>query len=114
VLLGLPDPAPALDLLRQLQQGRLLNRIVAVLPRDLEPAALTLVSTVADDFVLLPENAEVVRHRIRRFLLPSEEAQDTYENLLAALGKANLVGRDPAFLPLAEKIVPAANNEFLP
>jgi len=112
VLLGLPDPAPALDLLRQLQERRLLNRIVAVLPRDLEPAAFSLVSAVADDFVLLPENAEVVRYRIRRFLLPCDEAQDAYENLVVALGKANLVGRDPAFLRMAEKIVPSANNDF--
>jgi len=38
--------------------------------------------------------------------------ESTYENLLAALGKANLVGRDPMFLRTAEKIVPSANCDF--
>jgi DNA-binding NtrC family response regulator len=67
---------------------------------------------VADEFVLLPENDEVIRHRIRRFLVPRSEAQSAYESLLTALGRANLVGRDPAFVRMAEKMVPSANCDF--
>ena len=120
VLVGCPQPLRAVDLLRQLGGSPVRSRIMAILPRDLEPAALRLISQVADDFVLLPENEDVIRHRILRLLapgivpgiVPGSEAQRAYENLLTALGKANLVGQDPAFLRMAEKLVPSANSDF--
>jgi transcriptional regulator with GAF, ATPase, and Fis domain len=40
------------------------------------------------------------------------ERQHAYENLIAGLGKANLVGQDPAFLLMADKIASSANNTF--
>ncbi len=112
LLVGLPDPSRAIELLRKLEREVIRSRLVAILPRELEPAALALVSSVADDFVLFPESAEVIRHRIKRFLVPGEEAQRANENLVAALGRANLVGQDPVFLRTAEKIFPSANNDF--
>jgi len=120
VLVGCPQPLRAVDLLRQLGGSPVRSSIMAILPRDLEPAALRLISQVADDFVLLPENEDVIRHRILRLLapgivpgiVPGSEAQRAYENLLTALGKANLVGQDPAFLRMAEKLVPSANSDF--
>ena len=112
LLVGIPNPTRAIELLRQWQGSPVRSRIVAILPRELDAADLAIVSGVADEFVLLPESEEVIQHRIRRFLLPVSEAQSAYENLLTALAKANLVGRDPSFLLTAEKIVPSANCDF--
>jgi two-component system response regulator GlrR len=112
LLVGLPDPSAALELLRRLKDRSIPSGIVAVLPKDLEPSDLALASTVADDFILWPERPEVIRHRIQRFLIPMVERQHAYENLIAGLGKANLVGQDPAFLLMADKIASSANNTF--
>jgi DNA-binding NtrC family response regulator len=112
LLVGLPDPSGAIELLCKLERDAIRSRLVAILPRELEPAALALVSSVADDFVLFPETAEVIWHRIKRFLVQSGEVQRAKENLLAALGRANLVGQDPVFLSAAEKIFQSANNDF--
>ena len=112
LLLGWPDPSGAIELLRKLQRDEIGSRLMAILPRELESAALALVSSVADDFVLFPETAEEIRKRINRFLVQSDEVQRAKENLLAALGRANLVGQDPVFLRAAEKIFQSANNDF--
>jgi DNA-binding NtrC family response regulator len=112
LLVGLPDPSAALELLRRLKDRSIPSGIVAVLPKDLEPSDLALASTVADDFILWPERPEVIRHRIQRFLIPMVERQHAYENLIAGLGKANLVGQDPAFLLMADKIASSADNTF--
>jgi DNA-binding NtrC family response regulator len=112
LLVGVPEPVRAVALLRQLEGSGVRARIVAILPRGLESDELMLVSRVADDFVLLPERAEVIRHRLMRFLLPDMEAQNAYENLVVALGKTNLVGQAPSFLRMAEKIVPSSSSDF--
>src|SRR5580693_8110163 len=58
LLVGLPDPSAALELLRRLKDRSIPSGIVAVLPKDLEPSDLALASTVADDFILWPERPE--------------------------------------------------------
>ncbi|HEY1902784.1 MAG TPA: sigma-54 dependent transcriptional regulator [Terracidiphilus sp.] len=112
LLVGVPVPGRAIELLRQLEGSELRTRIMAILPRGLDSAELTLASHVADDVVLLPESADVIRDRILRFALPDAEAESAYENLVVTLGKANLVGQDPSFLRVAEKIVPSSNSDF--
>jgi DNA-binding NtrC family response regulator len=83
-----------------------------VLPRDLEPSDLAFVSTLADDFILWPERIEVIRLRLMRFLVSDSEIQSAYENLMVGLAKTNLVGREPTFLRMADKIVMSASNGF--
>jgi DNA-binding NtrC family response regulator len=112
LLIGLPRPAKTLNLLRQFERCGLSSRILAIVPRDLEPADLGLVSRVADDFILWPEREEVVHHRVARFLIPGDEAQNAYETLSAEWGRATLVGRDPAFLRLADRIALSAGHSF--
>ena len=112
LLVGLPEPFRVLDLLHKLEGRSLPSRLIAVLPRDLEAAELGQVSAAADDFILWPERAEVVRLRIARFLLPAAELQSAYENLMVGLAKANLVGRDQAFLRMADKVELSASSDF--
>jgi DNA-binding NtrC family response regulator len=112
LLVGLPEPLRALQWLRQMRDRSIPSRMVAVLPRDLAPADLALAATVADDFILWPEQAEVVRLRLRHFLVPPAEVQSAYENLMVGLAKANLVGREPAFLRMADKIMLSAGSGF--
>ena len=112
LLVGVPEPENALRLLRSRSVLELSSRVVVVVPRDLEPSDLKLVSTVADDFILVPERSEVIRHRITRFLPPLAEIDSAYESLIAGLGKANLVGKDPSFLQIAEKTLQSADYGF--
>jgi DNA-binding NtrC family response regulator len=112
LVVGLPDPSPALDLLRRLKKHSFPGRIVTLLPRDLPQADLEVASSVADDFIVWPERPEVICHRVRRFLVSIAEMQDARESLITSLGKANLVGRDPAFLKMADKLVPSAGSSF--
>jgi len=112
VVVGLPDPAPALELLRAKENHSLPARVIAVLPRELETNELNRILHLADEFILWPDRAEVVQFRVARFLAPGFEIDRAYEKLLLVLAKANLVGRDPAFLRMADKIELSSGSEF--
>jgi DNA-binding NtrC family response regulator len=112
LLVGVPEPESALRLLRRRSGLQWSSRVVVVAPRDLDPSDLKLVSTVADDFILVPERPEVIRHRITRFLTPTAEIDRAYQSLIPALAKSNLVGQDPSFLQMAERIVQSAKYGF--
>jgi two-component system response regulator GlrR len=114
VLVGLPDPFQALELLRWLRARTVSTIILAVLPRSVSSAEIDLAASNADDFVLWPERPEVLRQRILRLLAPAAEGEVTaaYENLIRELGRANLVGQDPVFLHIAERLSACAHTAF--
>ena len=51
VLVGLPDPAPVLELLRAKENHSLPAKVIAVLPRELERDALNRILHLADEFI---------------------------------------------------------------
>jgi DNA-binding NtrC family response regulator len=112
VLVGVPDPVPALRLLRAKEGHSLSARVIAVLPRELEAEELNRILHLADEFILWPDRAEAVQFRVARFLASGLEVDRTYEKLLFVLAKVNLVGRDPAFLRMADKIELSSGNDF--
>lgn len=114
VLFGWPAPARALELLRRLRRKALQSAVLAVLPRTLDAAEIELASSAADDVVLWPEQLEVLRHRILRLLAPTreDEVERAYESLVRELGQANLVGRDPAFRRIADRVSVCAQTDF--
>jgi len=114
VLIGIPDPSPALDALRWIERHNVRSSVLAILPRDAEPAAIASASANADDLILWPEEQETLRQRVRRLVDfgPEEEGRKAYENLIRELGRANLVGQDPVFLRVAEQIASCALTAF--
>ena len=100
LLVGLPEPFRVLDLLHKLEGRSLAQPADCGAATRSQTAELGQVSAAADDFILWPERAEVVRLRIARFILPAAELQSAYENVaVVGLAKANLVGRDPSLSP---------------
>jgi DNA-binding NtrC family response regulator len=114
ILVGLPEPSQALELLRRLSDRGVQGSTLAILPRDADSSDIGFASARADDFVLWPEPLEAVRQRILRLITPGldGEAEEAYENLIRELGKANLVGRDPVFRHIAERLADCARATF--
>src|SRR5689334_7243321 len=57
ILVGLPEPSPALELLRWLSGRRVSSRILAILPRSATDSDIAGASAGADQFILWPEPA---------------------------------------------------------
>lgn len=112
VLMGLPDAAPVLQWLRRAREARPAVRVIAVLPREVPAEELSSVLQQADECILWPDRAEAVQVRLERFFGPGLEVDRAYEKLLFVLAKVNLVGRDPAFLRVAERIELSAGSDF--
>lgn len=111
LLFGVPDPQPALEYLHALETHRFPGTIVLILPRQIEDATLAQ-AAAADDLVLWPEHASLVRQRISRLLPPTDEIASAYEHLMRELGQANLIGRDPSFLLTVDRAARSANTCF--
>jgi DNA-binding NtrC family response regulator len=68
---------------------------------DLLPAAISAV----DDFVLWPPNPKELVHRLMRLLGPVQHSQgDVEHRLFEEMALRRLVGRDPAFLHVMERL----------
>jgi len=112
LLVGLPEPSQALNLLRKSEGHNVSKRLIAILPRDMEAEELYCATSLADDFILWPEREEVVRLRVKRYLFPAGEVEKAREDLMSVLGRTNLVGRDPHFLRMADRIEASAKSDF--
>ena len=114
ILVGLPEPQSALHLLSGLQERRLRGNFLAILPRSATPEEIALASTTADDFILWPEHQEVLRQRVLRLLKPTpdDEVDAACANLIRELTQTNLVGQDPVFLRIAERLSVCAQTTF--
>jgi DNA-binding NtrC family response regulator len=108
--------APAECLARpELQEWRAgsQRRILAVLPAESPRPDIEFALSIADDLILSSERQDVFDLRVRRLLEAcGSEANDAYEGLIAELGRANLVGRDPNFLRTAERIAATARTDL--
>jgi two-component system, NtrC family, response regulator GlrR len=96
----------ALEVLSSYHRARPATLGIVAAPCD-EAARKTFDRTAAvlDDFVVWPAEALVVGERIRRLVGPSPVGlAAVHERLLSEMTQAQLVGRDPAFVPVVEKI----------
>jgi DNA-binding NtrC family response regulator len=114
ILVGLPEARSALTLLSGLQERSLPGNLLAILPRSAGPEEIALASRTADDFILWPEAQEALRQRVLRLLKPTPDdgVQTACENLIRELTQANLVGHDPVFLRIAERLSVCAQTGF--
>jgi DNA-binding NtrC family response regulator len=79
--------------------------MLAILPEEPDAELLRAAADTVDDFVLWPARSHELRQRLARLLGPA--ARDPAEvrlQLLEEAGLANLVGRDPAFVRVVERI----------
>jgi DNA-binding NtrC family response regulator len=112
ILLALGDRLRNLDVFRALPDCAK-GRLLAILPREASPEEIDLAFRAADDVILWPERDDAVRRRIQRLLVPATaEFDEAYENLAAELIQVNLVGRDPSFLNIAERLSTSARADF--
>ncbi len=94
-----------IELLRSFRQKPIAIPIFPILSRDANSKLLALVAEVAADFVVCPTHREEVLQRALRIIGRSCREIDSIRNRLTdELGLARLVGLDPAFLKLIEKI----------
>jgi DNA-binding NtrC family response regulator len=101
----LPQPDQGLRFLRRLRQGPLAVPTVAVLPQEVEESVLHETSRAVEDFVLWPlARPSELEERLRRLLQPAGEGEGAYRRLTRELGLNQLVGRDPRFVRVLEKI----------
>lgn len=98
------DQGKACDFFRWLGDNPLPVPIFAVLPQEDSALFRTATETV-DDFLVSPVRPEELKRRIARLLGPrSQELSAVQSALLAEIGLQQLVGQDPAFLKVIERI----------
>ena len=85
---------------------------LAVLAGDSGGEILELALNVTDDFVLLPTNQPELRYRVTRILeLRRNTKQYIAEKLTTEFGMAEIVGDDPAFTRVVQKIPALARSD---
>lgn len=85
---------------------------LAVLPSDSDGEVLKLALNVVDDFVLLPTNQQELRYRVTRILEVRQNGKRyVAEQLTTEFGMAEIVGSDPAFTQVIQKIPALARND---
>ncbi len=88
-------------------------RMLAVLPPDSTTEDIERALAIADDLTLSSERQDLFELRLRRLLdAGGSDAEAAYEGLIAELGRANLVGKDPNFLRAAERLAAGARTDL--
>jgi two-component system response regulator GlrR len=100
--------AKLVDWLRASQRER---RVLAVLPEEAPPELLRSAAAIADDFVLWPARQAELRHRLTRAMAPRHSPEAVESRLVDKMGLDRLVGEDPAFLAIVERLALAARSE---
>src|SRR5579871_5269690 len=105
------DQGKACDFFHWLRDHPLPVPIFAVLPQD-DGALFRAATETVDDFLVSPVRPEELKQRIARLLGPrSQELSAVQSALLAEIGLQQLVGQNPAFLKVIERIALfGANN----
>jgi DNA-binding NtrC family response regulator len=99
--------------LKQWTEGGQPRRILAVLPADSAREEIEFALSLADDLILGSDRPDLLQLRARRLVdACGSEAGLAYESLIAELGRANLVGRDPNFLRAAERMTASARTDL--
>jgi DNA-binding NtrC family response regulator len=105
VPIAVDSAAWLMELLRSFRQKPIAIPIFPILSRDANSKLLALVAEVAADFVVCPTQREEVLQRAARIIGRSgREIDSIRDRLTDEMGLARLVGLDPAFVKLVEKI----------
>ena len=103
------DSSRALNLLRWLCANPVASPSFAILPADSSAELLRAASEAATDFIVSPIHKNELRFRIRRILgTPGQDVESVERRLNEELGLAQIIGADPAFARVIEKIPPIA------
>ena len=102
VLVATSDTTPSS--LARLAPWRARIPMLAVISRDLPAELLAMAAGTVDDFVVWPGRPDELLHRLRRLLDTAPEIEASREMLMAKVGLAQLVGEDPAFVRVLERI----------
>ena len=85
---------------------------LAVLDREPDAEILELSLNVVDDFVLLPTNRQELRYRVTRILEMRQDSTSRIgEQLSTEFGMAEIVGNDPVFTKVVQKIPALARSD---
>jgi DNA-binding NtrC family response regulator len=94
-----------IELLRRLREKSLTIPTLAILPPDSDEQLLRLVSDLASDFAIWPTRREEIQQRAKRLLgYGGSEADIVRDRLLEQMRLGQLVGKDPGFIKLLERI----------
>jgi DNA-binding NtrC family response regulator len=105
------DQGKACDFFRWLRDHPLPVPIFAVLPQE-DGALFRAATETVDDFLVSPVRPEELKRRIARLLGPrSEELSAVQSALLAEIGLQQLVGQDPAFIKVIERVALFGAND---
>lgn len=105
------NPRQTLNRLEWIAKAPVAKPCFAVVSQDIAPETLRSVSDLADEFVLWPGSSEESLARIRRLLhLQPNDLTTLSERLSGELAFAQLIGRDPVFLRVLEKIPALARS----
>lgn len=105
-----PEPAPCLNLLHWLRANPVAISTLAVLPANPSDDFWHITSQTADDFVFYPVRTEELRCRLTRLAGDrGEEQASPRQSLKERLPQ--LVGEDPAFLEIIERIPAVAATD---
>lgn len=108
---AMQDQGKACEFFRWLRDHPLSVPILAVLPPD-DCELFRAATETVDDFLVSPVRPEELKRRIARLLGPRlEELSAVQTALLAEIGLQQLVGRDPAFLKVIERIALFGSND---
>ena len=101
---------PAKNLFQWLRDHPIATPTLAVLPRDSEGQLLQIASETVDDFVLWPLREEELLQRLVRILgTERHEVKSVRSRLIETTGLSQLVGNDPVFIQLLQKLPLIAN-----
>lgn len=90
--------------LQQLQTTPWPTPVLTLFSPQLDDAQIALVTSVSDDFVLLPVHPVELRLRIRRMSATHDPSEQARDRLVHELATAKLVGSHPAFLSAIEQL----------
>ena len=101
----------AFDLFSGLVERSANKLSIAILPKEMDGLELAHTCNLLDDFVLWPASREEIVQRIRRLSGGAAQASDLLrEKLVQEIGFAQLVGEDPAFLRVLERVPQIARS----
>lgn len=112
ILLALGEQVSASGLFGWLQSHTIRAATMAILPELAGHESLRAASEAVDDFVVWPIRELEFRQRIERILArPTEDWQSISERLVKEAGLAQIVGQEPAFVEVIQRISLVANSD---
>ena len=112
IVMAVSKAEEALRFFRWLRDQAVTFGTLAVFPAEPDGEILKLALNVVDDFILLPTNQPELRYRVTRILeLRRNSKRYVAEELTTEFGMAEIVGNDPAFTRVVQKIPALARSD---